>query len=109
MKPSTKKELYNYYKSIIPRIKKIAKEKGYAVAIHGSMKKDLDVMAMPWTNDAKAPESLAIALMKEFLGHSYMRTYLKENRHGKPHGRLTYTLPVKGRGYIDLSVMPRHL
>lgn len=107
-KPSTKPELYRYYKSIIPRIRKIAREHGYAVAIHGSMKRDLDVMAMPWVDNAKAPESLAMALMKEFLGHSYMRVYLKKQKYGKPHGRLTYILPVKGRGWIDLSVMPRN-
>lgn len=116
--PYTKPQLRKYYNSIIPRIKKIANELGYAVAIHGSKTRDLDVMAMPWVKEAKAPETLAIALMREFHllgdrkqgdGYSYTRKYLKEmaEKSNKPHGRRAYSLPVKGRAYIDLSVMPR--
>ena len=109
-----KRELKKYYSSIIPTIRKIAEEHGYAIAIHGSMTRDLDVMAMPWIKKALAPESLATALMKELLvfengvkGHSYMRKYWKENREGKPHGRLNYIIPMKQNGWMDLSVMPR--
>lgn len=111
-----KRELKSYYNSIIPTIREIAKEHGYAIAVHGSKTRDLDVMAMPWVKKAKAPETLAIALMKKLLvfengmtGHSYTRKYWKENsvKANKPYGRLTYAIPVKQNGYIDLSVMPR--
>ena len=110
-----KKQLKMYYQTLVPIIKAIAMEYGYAVAIHGSMTRDLDIMAMPWVKNAKAPESLAIAIMKKVLvfenglsGHSYTRKYWKENRDsGKPHGRLTYAIPAKQNAYIDLSVMPR--
>lgn len=114
--PYTKRDLKKYYKSILPRLKEIAYEHGYAVAVHGSMTRDLDVMAMPWVKEAKAPESLAIALMKEFLvfsngknGTSYTRKYFKDSadKTNKPHGRRAYTIPVKGKAFIDLSVMPR--
>ena len=102
-----KRELKRYYSSIIPTIREVARECGYAIAIHGSMTRDLDIMAMPWVEKAKAPETLATEIMKKLCGHSYMRTYWKEHKYGKPHGRLTYTIPVKQNAYIDLSVMPR--
>lgn len=102
-----KRQLYSYYKSIVPIVREIAKAHGYAIAVHGSMKRDLDIMAMPWVKWAKAPETLATAVMTALVGHSYMRSYWKENRVGKPHGRLTYAIPTKQNSYIDLSVMPR--
>lgn len=104
----TKRQLKTYYNSVLPKIREIAREHGYAIGVHGSMTRDLDIMAMPWTKKAKAPESLATAIMTELLGHSYMRSYWKEHRNaGKPHGRLNYIIPVKQNGWIDMSVMPR--
>ena len=104
-----KRQLKSYYNSIIPTIREIAKDHGYAIAVHGSMTRDLDVMVMPWIKKAKSPESLAIAIMKALMGHSYMRKHFRENRDDckKPHGRLTYVIPTKQNSYIDMSVMPR--
>ena len=33
----------------INRIRKLAREVGYAVCVHGSLKRDFDLIAVPWT------------------------------------------------------------
>lgn len=105
----TKNQLEKYYTSLIPQIRAIAKECGYAIAIHGSLRRDMDIMAMPWIKEAKAPETLAINIMKSILGHSYMREYFKRHKYDakKPHGRMNFCIPCERNGWIDMSVMPR--
>lgn len=82
-----------------------AKEKGYALALHGSMGRDLDVIACPWTDEAVPAEDLVEALRSAidgFLSAGDVNPTLK------PHGRRGWSLHLVGSGtYIDLSVMPR--
>ena len=74
---------------------------GYAIAIHGSMQRDMDVVAIPWTEHAGPPEQLISHLTN--LG----MTMTLEGPAEKPHGRLAYTLLMGGSLFMDLSVMPR--
>jgi hypothetical protein len=89
---------------------------GYALALHGSLQKDLDVVAIPWTESAGDVEDLVRALCDKAGGlitpgskkrpdGSWERV---EYPVSKPHGRLAYTIHLGGEGgYIDLSVMPK--
>ncbi len=86
------------------------RRQGYAMAIHGSMTRDLDVIAAPWTDDAGSPEEL-LAEIRETI-----QIYLDEEKihdphyySEKPHGRVVQSLHMGGGAYIDLSVMPRAL
>ena len=85
---------------------KVAREYGYALAVHGSMVTDLDVLATPWIHDAQEPQALANAL-REAVGGFFAGA--DENEivppHLKPHGRLVWTIVLGGRHYIDLSVV----
>ena len=101
--------------SILPRLREIAREKGYALAVHGSMERDFDLLACPWTEEASSADELAEALRDEYHGH-YGVTHGKprdENPESKPHGRKAYswyyyTFDETSLGpYVDLSVMPR--
>lgn len=72
---------------MIDDIRAIAREHGYCVAEHGSMRResDIDLLAAPWVKDAHAP---------------------------KPYGRLGFVWLITLRHgscpyYVDLSVMPR--
>jgi len=116
----TKEQLKKRYASYLPSLMKIANRCGYALSLHGSMTRDLDLIAAPWVKNAMAPESLVITLEKSLLGYSRMRSYWKNHgdRDSKPHGRRAYIIPfailaddfeVKNwrMGIIDLSVMPR--
>ena len=87
-------------------MKKIAEKHGYALTLHGSMNRDLDVLAVPWIEDADEPE----ILLEEFRKKYDMRYEFDEPKYGncsnKPHGRKAYTLMLNGPYYIDLSIMP---
>lgn len=109
------------YAALLPGLQEIAREHGYALATHGSMATDLDLIACPWTAEATDAETLAEA-MREYL-HGYFppssRKFQGEwtivpNPEDKPHGRRAWCIhcspsetPVHSPCYIDLSVMPR--
>lgn len=91
------------------RATEIARRFGYALAIHGTMARDLDVVAVPWTEEAVSAEVLVDELAKEFAW--VIRTDEGDQRHmvgptEKPHGRRAWLIPLMGCA-LDLSVMPR--
>lgn len=98
--------LPNLYAILIPKMRDRARELGYALALHGSMVRDLDLIACPWTDEAAPAEQLAATLLDACGG------YIIENRAArdptsKPHGRLAWSIHLGGHAFIDLSVMPR--
>lgn len=78
---------------------------GYAIGLHGSFTRDLDLIAAPWTPQALPPELL--------IKQIEWRTDLKRQEEAfreKPHGRMCWSLLLPGftdPRWIDLSVMPR--
>lgn len=101
----------DYYWNILFKIRAIAKMYGYAIAFHGSGKRDLDLVAIPWTDEACDSEALVTHLV-EHLGAWKKQTEKEDYPILKPHGRKCYVLFVPNkpgygcRGYVDLSVMP---
>ncbi len=96
------------YAQLLPKIREAAKRLGYALAIHGTMARDFDILAVPWIKDASPPEDLVEAIRQEVGG------YVIGNRSGEistptkqPHGRLSWNICWGGKPLIDLSVMPR--
>lgn len=91
------------------RATEIARRLGYALAIHGTMARDLDVVAVPWTDEAVSAEVLVDELAREFAW--VIRTDEGDQRHmvgptEKPHGRRAWLIPLMGCA-LDLSIMPR--
>ena len=93
------------YAMLYPRLREVARGHGYALALHGTLQKDLDVLACPWVEEASSPEALAEAL-RELIGGEFAGG--PENRGTtKPHGRRAWTILLLGSaGYVDLSVTP---
>lgn len=100
-----------------------ANEHGYALALHGSLKKDMDIMAMPWTPEAISPAELVYKLtdaitflklnvMMDDQFHDNPPTFPRSRIDGpeaKPHGRLAWNIQLGGGCFIDISVMPRDM
>ena len=83
----------------------LAWAEGYALLLHGSFTRDLDLLAVPWTEHACEPEHL----VRRIVNQADLR-YACERPGQKPHGRLAWTLLFEGFGdprFIDLGVMPR--
>lgn len=108
------------YANLLPRLIKVAREQGYALAVHGSVVNDLDLIAVPWVEEAKDAETLVVALCEACTGKVPLvfpegtpqptKWVARELRHqdpsARPHGRMTYTIGFGGCVYIDLTVMP---
>lgn len=107
------------YAVMYPELVRIAKNHGYALAIHGSMTRDFDLIAVPWTSEAKEAQPM-IDEMKTAIGGVYVHHEVDHevdhivkdgNPSEKPHGRRAWSIHLTNNGcdgpYIDLSVMPR--
>jgi hypothetical protein len=124
MKPANKAP---FYAALYPGLCDIARKHGYALAIHGTMLTDLDLLACPWTEETPEPEAM-VAEMKEHLGALFYTELLERTVHderniegilklqnyegepkAKPHGRRAWSLHLDCGAYIDLSVMPRRV
>jgi hypothetical protein len=92
--------------SILPAVREAAKFKGYAVAVHGSLKRDIDLIAVAWTDQAYPVDDLVRAIQGA-IGGVLGNCLLLGEPGQKPHGRIAYTLVHPGfAGEIDLSVIP---
>ncbi len=109
------------YALIIPGLMKAGREVGYSIAVHGSLMRDLDIIAVPWTEEAVSAERLILHLMaavdgrlrnggsrktKEDLTEEWAVSHASKPS-VKPHGRLAWSIHVGHEGlYLDISVMP---
>jgi len=109
------------YVAMIPLLTETAREVGYALAVHGSLGRDLDLVAVPWTDEAVSAEQLIMRLLAS-LGYrgAHLLPQSKNvdgtiHRPGgdepavKPHGRRAWTIHFESPMYLDVSVMPRLL
>lgn len=91
------------YLSFLPGLTKVAHEYGYALAIHGSMSRDFDLIAVPWLEGAYTATNLADAIRMHVGG-----IFTSGDPRTKPHGRLAWAIHIGANElYLDLSVMPR--
>lgn len=99
---------------IVP-LRETAREHGYALGVHGSLARDIDLIAVPWTVEACSQVELAEAIRQkaeEVCGFAFINPrekspYAESGRPGcKPHGRLAWAFHLGGGPYIDLSIMP---
>lgn len=108
----------DYAERLIPLLRARARELGYAMGVHGSLARDIDLIAVPWSGSPAAAGTLAEALrqvaerevewafMKDDEGAATPEYFLRGCPGAKPHGRLCWTFFLPGGPYIDLSVMP---
>lgn len=92
---------------LIRPLRERAKHYGYAVAVHGSLERDIDLVAVPWVADAKPPEQLATGL-RQVLSKLYPIGLeippSDDPAKMKPHGRMCWSWWIRPWTYIDLSV-----
>lgn len=103
------------YVALYPSLVRVAREHGYALAVHGSVQRDFDLVAIPWTPEATDALSLIKALKAQLgavtWGKEIDEHYPDCAGNQKPHGRVAYSLHFTEGGsegpYLDISVMPR--
>lgn len=90
-----------YAAALYPQLAKIFQKHGYALAVHGSLARDFDLIAVPWAKKVSNPDDVIKAIIDEFV--------IRKN--GEPdtrnHGRIAYTISVGfGECALDLSFFP---
>lgn len=104
------------YVALYPMLLQIANDHGYALAVHGSLHRDFDLVAVPWIESASDALTLIRAMRRKTRAvtqHEMSdRKWAKDCcPTQKPHGRVSYSLHVTNSGmyggYLDISVMPR--
>lgn len=122
MKPPTRAP---FFACLYHGLCEIARKHGYALAIHGTVATDLDLIAVPWIDDAAPAEALKDALMEHIgacgfedllrrdtvMTEDQIRQRLEQMGHAectpKPHGRRAWNLYMDAGAKVDLSIMPR--
>lgn len=103
-------ELEAFFMSRLPAIRDAAKACGYAIGLHGSAKRDFDLIAVPWIEIYAAPNALAEAIQKATCDFHHAEYQWEQ----KPHGRIATSFPVcwtnfeerrLSDGHIDLSIV----
>ena len=105
------------FDKVIEPLREKARELGYAIGVHGTLKRDIDLIACPWSCEAVDAKTLAEALRDvviEVHGVAFMDAFEESDPYhqegcpgGRPHGRLLWSYHLGGGPYIDLSVMAR--
>jgi hypothetical protein len=90
---------------ILEPLRKIARQHGYAIAVHGSLSKDIDLLAVPWVKKASSYEDLANAVCEVFnkyFEHACINGKFTE----QPHGRISCAIVMASSPvFIDLSII----
>jgi len=106
-------QMQAFFRARLPAIRAAAMSCGYVIGVHGSERRDFDLIAVPWLDGASCADTLAHAVAHAACGLTRQGRYDWEC---KPLGRIATSIPIcwaarwaddmAGVGHIDLSVMP---
>jgi hypothetical protein len=103
----SKRDKRRFYVSLLPAIRQIARRSGYAIGIHGSLSRDLDLIAVPWTRKHVKPATLVKRISALSAYPAAMRFHyeaIAKVATRKPCGRLAFAIYFGPNVYADLSV-----
>lgn len=95
-----------FYASMWEDLKSAALNCGWALGLHGSLNSDMDIMAMPWTEDASPVEMLMDKLCECFTGGKDLRKEV-QIYFDKPGDRVVYTIPIWFDFYLDINILQK--
>ena len=121
--------LHRWVPGCVVEMRHAARELGYALTTHGTMRFDIDIVCIPWVENAR-PAGELIPILREacskitgmptlFWGEPECvetdtqvddETLLRMGKRpdeNKPHGRRQWSWQLGGGAYVDCSVMPR--
>jgi hypothetical protein len=78
---------------------------GWALGLHGSLNSDMDIMAMPWTEEAKSVEEMILAMERCMNVPTGAPQFATTKSVDKPHGRVVFTIHIWADFYLDVSVI----
>ena len=102
------------YARIFTQARVIAWNYGYTCAAIGSYTRDLDLLLVPWTDEARGNHEQLLKLIAQSCGLRFRDGQedilkAKPDFTQKPHGRLSCSLFFPGpydRRWVDIGIMP---
>lgn len=95
---------------ILEPMRRVARDAGYAITVHGSLARDIDLVAIPWTDQAADDVDQLVTRLCAAVAGVTGRCNPMQGWTDKPHGRRAKTILVWGHRFgsvdLDLSVMP---
>ena len=99
----------SYYAIMFEPLKVIALKYGYNLVLHGSLNRDMDLIAIPWNESVGVVEDM-MSEFCEYVGGEMLLCNQRRNENGeivgdlfteKPHGRKAYVIDIYRGGYIN--------
>lgn len=91
-----------YAAALYPQLAEIFVKHGYALAVHGSLKRDFDLVAVPWAETPSEPKEVIKEITTSFCIEEIGVPAMKN------HGRVAHTISVGfGECALDLSFVPK--
>jgi hypothetical protein len=103
-------------------LKRIAKRYGYNLVLHGSLARDMDLIAIPWVDDPKPEQNMVKAFQRYLTGCTTVGPDGKVISGVLPGNRHSYIIDINRgnkrgewmrykdeRYYVDLSVVQPHI
>lgn len=105
----------HFYACVLSELLKIAKDAGYNLVLHGSMNRDLDLIAFSWKDEPK-PHLYVLQKFEIYLNGTFYSKIQDYNFTLLPGGRSTYIININRGGrynnyldeqfYIDIGFYP---
>lgn len=112
-----------WYALIYHDLNRIVARRGWNLALHGSMARDLDLILIPWVEDADSLDVVIDDIRVFVEGKANVRARERMNKkrgaktftglgyysvEKKPHGRIAITVRIGWSNYeLDISIIPR--
>lgn len=96
---------------LYPELRKVAQECGYTLAVHGSIGRDFDLIAIPWDEKITTQEIL-IKKMADASGGVVPKIRrskegdAKKNPTIRRHGRACWVILLANNIYLDINIAP---
>ena len=94
----------SFYAWMWEDIRQCAMDCGWAVGLHGSLASDMDIMAMPWVDNAVPFKEVVDRISRLFKDNDVSSQYLITYNE-KPHNRVVATIPIFADFYLDISTI----
>ena len=90
-----------FYAAMWNDFRQAALNNGWALGLHGSLASDMDIMAMPWVENACSSFQMVLALRRCFE-HPKKIEITETTR---PNNSKVYTLSIWADFYLDINVI----
>lgn len=93
-----------FYACMWDDFRQAAMDCGWALGLHGSLASDMDIMAMPWTENATSADDMIKYMIGKCFSGNRMAEFEKHDGN-KPNNRVVYTISIFSDFYLDINVI----